>query len=483
MPATERAQSGPADIALQARALCDDPASFFDHNYTAMMSIDRDALEDLQLEGIRWRLSALRGKVAMLGKLADSQGIDQIDDFNAVVPLLFEHTMYKSYPPSLLENGRFKDINLFLSKLTSVDLSGVDVSACQSIDDWMETMDRDSPLLLMHSSGTSGTMSFLPVSKKEWDKFGAALRVTFLQNFGQDPAEVETGEEIHAIYPYFRQGGAGHVRMCEIYVKHICGSEERLHTAYPGRMSSDLLYMGAKIRAAQAKGQLDRLKISPALLARKAELEAIQAAMPEHLMIFFAELAETLKGKRVFFWGAQNLLYNVTKIGHEKGLTDVFAPTSVIGTGGDSKDGIVMPGDWREQVCSFVGVDRVKMCYGMSEVLGLHNKCAAGHYHFVPWVVPFVLDPDTSAVLPRSGITTGRAAFFDLGAETRWGGFITGDEYTIHWDEPCACGAKAVWAEDNIQRLSAKRGGDDKISCAATEGAHKDAMNFLNSFG
>ena len=470
------------DLATRARALCDDPAAFFDGNYTAMMSIERDALEELQIEGIRQRLADLRGKVAMLGKLADNQGIDDITDLNDVVPLLFEHTMYKSYPPSLLEQGRFKDINLFLSKLTSIDLTAIDVSHCQSIDDWMETMDRESPLMIMHSSGTSGTMSFLPVSKKEWDKFGAALHVTFLQNFGDDPAEVDSGEPFHAIYPYFRHGGAGHVRMCENYVAHICGSEERLHTAYPGRMSSDLLYMGAKIRAAQAKGQLDRLKISPALLARKAELEAIQAAMPDHLMAFFTELAETLKGKRIFFWGAQNLLYNITKLGHEKGLKNVFSPDSVIGTGGDVKDGLVMPEDWKEQVCDFVGVDRIKMCYGMSEVLGLHNKCSEGHYHFVPWVVPFVLDPDTSKVLPREGVTNGRAGFFDLGAETRWGGFITGDEYTIHWDEPCGCGAKTVWAEDGIQRLSVKRGGDDKISCAATEGAHKDAMNFLNSF-
>ena len=471
-----------SDVGSRAKALCDDPAAFFGHDYTAMMSIDRAELEALQLEGIRQRLADLRGRIAMLGKLADSQGIEDVSTLHDIVPLLFEHTMYKSYPPSLLENNRFKDINLFLSKLTSVDLTSIDVSHCRSIDDWMETMDRESPLMIMHSSGTSGTMSFLPVSKAEWDKFGRALRVTFLQNFGDDPTKATSGEPFHAIYPYFRHGGAGHVRMCELYVNHICGSEERLHTAYPGRMSSDLLYMGAKIRAAQAKGQLDRLKISPALLARKAELGAIQAAMPEHLMAFFAELADTLKGKRIFFWGAQNLLYNVTKLGHEKGLKAVFSPDSVIGTGGDVKDGMVMPDDWREQVCEFVGVDRIKMCYGMSEVLGLHNKCSMGHYHFVPWVVPFVLDPDSSKVLPREGVTTGRAAFFDLGAETRWGGFITGDEYTIHWDDPCGCGATTVWAEDGIQRLSAKRGGDDKISCAATEGAHKDAMSFLNSF-
>jgi hypothetical protein len=467
-------------VEARARALCDNPAAFFGHDYTAMQSIARPELEALQLEGLRYRLDDLRGRIAMLGKLADSQQIDSLATLDDVVPLLFEHTMYKSYPPSLLENGRFADINRFLSRLTAFDLTAIDVSACETIDDWMETMDRESPLLIMHSSGTSGAMSFLPTSKREWHKFGETIRVTFIQEFGVDPAHLYD-EAIYAIYPYFRYGGSGHVRMCDLFEAHIAGSKGQLLTAYPGRMSSDLLYLGAKIRAAQAKGDLARLKISPAMLARRAEYEAIQASMPDHLMAFFSDLAETLKGKRIFFWGAQNLLYNVTKIGHEKGLHKVFSPTSIIGTGGDVKDGVVMPDDWREQVCDFIGIDKIRMCYGMTEIGGLHNKCGHGHYHFTPWVIPFVLDPDTSKVLPRSGRQTGRAAFFDLGCETRWGGFITGDEISVEWDQPCPCGQATVWAHDGIQRISVKRGGDDKISCAATEGAHKDAMDFLTN--
>ena len=470
----------PAGLREAAQALCDNPAAFFDHSYTAMQSIPRERVEALQLEALKLRFEALRDRIPVLKKLADSQKIETLATFEDVAPLLFEHTMYKSYPPSLLENGRFADINRFLSRLTTIDLTGVDVSGCQTIDDWMETMDRETPLLIMHSSGTSGTMSFLPTSKAEWDRFGQTIRVTFIQQFGDDPAQAYA-DEIYAIYPYFRHGGSGHVRLCDNFEKYIAGSADRLLTAYPGRMSSDLLYLGARIRAAQMRGALGQLKISPALLARKAEYEKIQAEMPEHLMRFFGDLAERLKGKRIFFWGAQNLLYNVTRIGHEKGLHRVFAPNSIIGTGGDVKDGVVMPDDWREQVCDFIGIDEIRVCYGMTEIGGLHNKCRCGHYHFTPWVIPFVLDADTSQVLPRKGRTTGRAAFFDLGAETRWGGFITGDEISIEWDEPCGCGQTTVWAHDGIQRISDKRGGDDKISCAATEGAHKEAMSFLTN--
>ena len=77
---------------------------------------------------------------------------------------------------------------------------------------------------------------------------------------------------------------------------------------------------------------------------------------------------------------------------------------------------------------------------------------------------------------------TGRAAFFDLAAETRWGGFISGDEITVNWEDECPCGRKSQFIEGTIERYSDKRGGDDKISCAATENAHKEAMDFLTSF-
>jgi hypothetical protein len=467
-------------VSDDARALCDDPASFFHYSFTEMQSIPRDRLDALHKEGLRLRFADLRDRIPMLKKLADGQGIKELNELNDVVPLLFEHTMYKSYPPSLLENGRFAEINKFLSRLTTFDLTGIDVSQCETIDDWMETMDRESPLVIMHSSGTSGTMTFLPISKEEWDKFGRTVRVVALQEFGDDPKVADEGDDFYVIYPYFRRGGSGHVRTCDLFVKYICdGAEERLLVAFPGRMSSDLLYLGAKIQSAAAKGELERLKISPAMLARKAEYEAVQADMPRHMTDYFTNIIDNYQGKRIFFWGAQNLLFNLVQIGQEKGLSHVFSPDSVIGTGGDSKNGVKMPSDWRQQIIDFVGIENTKMCYGMTEVKGWHKKCTHNHYHFVPWVIPYLLDPDTSKILPRIGRVTGRAAFFDLGSDTRWGGFITGDEVTIEWDEPCACGQSTVYAMDGIERLSAKRGGDDKISCAATEGAHKEAMNFL----
>lgn len=468
--------------AENARRLCDDPVSFFEGSYTKTESIPRQDLEALQFEGLKQRFETLRSQIPMLEKLANKQDIQGFESIDDVVPLLFEHTMYKSYPPALLEKGRFADINRWMSKLTTYDLTEIDVSGCECIDDWMELMDNESPLKLSHSSGTSGVMSFLPVSKTESDRFGHMMSVQVLQKFGDLAPDENEDREIYCITPYFRSGGSAHLRNNDNTVKFVVGSEDNLIAAYPVRMSSDVLYLAAKIRAASARGELDRLEISPSLLKRKKEFEQLEAQMPEHLEQFLEESVERLKGKRLYFAGTWNLLHSMAEKQLAKGNEKMFASDSIIISGGGAK-GMTPPENWQEDVCRFMGIDRLGGGYAMSEVLAQNLMCEHGHFHISPVLIPFVLDPETSKPLPRKGKVTGRAAFYDLGAETHWGGFISGDEITVNWDEPCPCGRTSAYIEGPIERFSDKKGGDDKITCAATEGAHKEAMDFLNQFG
>jgi hypothetical protein len=458
------------------KSFADEPAGFFGHSLTRMQTMPQDALAALQLCALQYRFAELRLRIPLLKKLAERQDIHALDSLDDAVPLLFEHTMYKSYPPSLLEQGRFSDINRWLSRLTSLDLSAIDVSGCESIDEWLDVMDRESPLTISHSSGTSGTMSFLPTSKAEWEKFGRLQQVCLLQAF----REQEQGEprELYCVYPYFRDGGSAHLRTNDMLVKHVLGSEDRFIAAYPGRMSSDVLYLAGKLRAAQARGDLDRLQIPARLLRRKQEFEALQASMPAHLDRFFDEVIDTLRGRRVFLGATWNIVHGLAARGLAQGLSGVFSADSIILSGGGAK-GMTPPPNWQEEVCRFFGVERLQMGYGMSEVMGIHSQCEHGHYHFVPWVIPFLLDPETGQPLPRKAVATGRAAFFDLGSETRWGGFITGDEITVNWTAACPCGRSSAYIQGEIQRYSDKKGGDDKISCAATENAHKEALDFL----
>ena len=104
----------------------------------------------------------LRPRLSALDKLAQEQSVDAIARIDDIVPLLFPHTVYKSYPLSFLEKARFDRLTRWLDGLTTVDLSGVDTTGIETIDDWIRLLDRTTELRVLHTFGTSGKLSFLP---------------------------------------------------------------------------------------------------------------------------------------------------------------------------------------------------------------------------------------------------------------------------------------------------------------------------------
>ncbi|MDM0112261.1 hypothetical protein QTI66_08870 [Variovorax sp. J22R133] len=471
-----------ASLEEKTCALLNQPAALVNWSLDAWAHMPRVGIDALQLAALKQRFAELRDRIPMLKKLADAQGIDRVEQVDDVVPLLFEHTVYKSYPPSLLEKRNFAQINKWLGKLVTPEiadkLAAADVSGCEGLDDWFERMDQAVPELRMsHTSGTSGTVSFLPQSVNEWRKACQVRKMYIWGMGGPDTPD----PDLHTVYPYYRAGYLSHVRANDFLIEALLPSEANFHAAYPSTLSSDVLHLGAKIRAAQAKGTLDRLEIAPTMKAKKVAFDKLQAEMPQHLAAFFERATHELRGKRVYIGATWNLLHNMARAGLERGLEGVFAPDSYITTTGGAK-GVVQPQGWREDVLRFTGAKVLNETYAMSETpSGSHARCEHGHYHFAHTVIPFLLDPETSKPLPRTGRQTGRAGFLDLGADTRWGGFITGDEITVEWDKPCACGRHSAYVAAPIQRYSDKNGGDDKITCAATEDSHREAMDFLTT--
>lgn len=462
--------------------LLNDPVALADHDYRRWGYIPRDELDVLQLSALQRRFAEFRDRIPVLKKLADGEGIDAIEDVEDVVPLLFEHTVYKSYPPSLLDRANFTAINKWLAKLVIPEIgeqiAAADVGDCKGLDDWFDAMDVAVPSLrFSHTSGTSGTISFLPNSVRELQKMCMVRKLFVWKSESPDTPQ----PDLHFIYPYYRKGYLSHLRGNEFLIWAMLPDEEHFHPAYPATLSADVLRLGALLRAAHARGTMDRIEVSPELKAKKQAFDELQAQMPEHLARFFDEAATKFAGKRVYIGATWNLLHNMARAGLERGLEGVFHPDSYITTTGGAK-GVVQPEGWREDVLRFTGGKRLNETYAMSEVVsGSHMQCEHGHYHFAPTVIPFVLDPETSKPMPRTGRVTGRAAFYDLGSDVRWGGFITGDEVTVEWDAPCPCGRPSRYVAAPIERYSEKQGGDDKITCAASENSHAEAMNFLNT--
>lgn len=466
-------------VEAEVRQLLDSPLEYCRRHGAEALNLapaDRDAF---QLAGLQQRFAELRDAVPMLKRLADSQNIVKLDKVEAVLPLLFDHQTYKSYPSFLLDEQRFGQLTRWLDKLTTHDLSAVDVAGCHGIDDWMIAVNRQTPLSVIHTSGTSGTMSFLPWSKREWEKF---VEHYVIRCFG-DVTKLTVPLNIDCIYPYYRHGGWSHAAFNDAFVKLIAGSEERFHAAYPGRLSSDLLLLATRRRAAAAKGETATFRVSAEVEARREEFETQQREMPRHLEAFFDTLCVKLVGKKIFTQVTATMLVSVAEKGLAAGRKGVFAPDSVVISGGGGK-GATLPDDWEDTVRRFFGVERLAMTFGMSEMTGVYPRCEHGHYHAPLWNIPFVLDVDSGKPLPRQGRTSGRLAFYDLLAETRWGGFITGDYITIEWDAPCPCGAAGPYIVGPIKRVSDLQkadAGEEKVSCASTPAAYEDALDFLNT--
>jgi hypothetical protein len=477
--------AAPHDTALEREAerWMNDPYEHFGYHNTKIHTMPREEVEAVQLAAMNLRLAERREQIQMLAKLADGQGIEAVGHIDELAPLLFPHDIYKSYPISLLSKQKFAKLNQWLTKLTRYSPEEVDVSECDSIDSWLTKIRDETPLDVGASSGSSGTCSFYPKSKRDYFLSMMGMRVQLAQKFGEDPKPGDIDDKIHAIIPLYKDGhasmGAFGKYSCEVFCK---GDPAYWHYCFDFKLSQDLMWLAARLRAAQAKGDVSKVDVPASLLARREEWEQQQRDMPAQQLAFVQRMVKELAGERVFVMSTSNLLYSVAKRGVEEGITGVFAPDSVFMGGGGAK-GVPLPDDLEEVVCKFFNTDRMIASYGMTEMNSFSVLCDHDRYHVLPWVTVYLLDLETGQPLPRKGKQTGRASFFDMTADSCWGGLVTGDVVTVDWDHHCECGRTTCALEKQINRVSEIQGGDDKISCAATPAAQAEAMDFLTGFG
>jgi hypothetical protein len=479
----ELAKIGPGqDTALEKQALAwmADPFEAFGMSVTAMHSVPREEAEAVQLAGLNLRLAQRREQIPVLAKFVEAQGIGEVATLDDGARVLFNHDVYKSYPVSLLAKGQFDRLTRWLDRLTPYDLSALDVSACKSIDDWLLLLREQSPLDVATSSGTSGTMSFFPRSKADYWIAAKCIKVQLLQKFGE-PIDWEAFDSPrHALTPFYNDGHSTVARIPVYFKELFCkGDDALLHTALPFKASADLMWLAARVRAAQAKGDGSKVDVPESLLARKGEWEKLSAEIPAMQADFIRKSIPELAGQRVLALGITAMFWEIARDGLAAGAKAAFAPGSAVMGGGGAK-GLVLPDDFEQTICTFFGVDRLNDGYGMTEQNGFMVSCEAGRFHIPPWASLFLLDPESGGVLPRQGVQAGRAAFFDMTHDGSWGGIVSGDRVEASY-EPCACGRSTVHLHNKIQRFSELQGGDDKITCAATPAAQADALDFLTS--
>lgn len=457
-----------------------DPAAYIDARYNEGFQLSAEQRDTLQLRAAQRRFTALRNTLPVLQRLADEQGIDGIDSLDALAPLLFPHTVYKSYALSVLERGQFQRLTQWLQGLTTFDLGGIDATGVTTIDDWIALLDRSSELRVLHTFGTSGKLSFMPRTRRQWVDMNT-LSSHYVRDWrGPDSGPDLLTRRLPMVQPGYRHGAGATYRGVDLMVQRWAGGDDNALFLYPDAyFSADIASLAGRLRAAEARGEQGQLQLSPALLARREEFARREQDRPQRMQQFFEEVLQRFGGRDICLFAVWPILFEWAEAGLARGVRSAFGPGSILMSGGGSK-GRQLPADYRAQIFEFLGFDNCFEVYSMSELMAGCPRCEHGHYHVPPVLIPFVLDPASGAPLPRSGVQTGRFAYFDLLPDSYWGGLVTGDEVTMAgWDETCACGRPGPYLRPEIRRYSDLQGGDDKINCAGAPEAHDRAIEFL----
>lgn len=455
----------------------DNPAAWTYRPFEELYAIPREEREQLQLEAVRINFARLRDRVPALKKLADRQGVDSIEELDDVLPVCFDHRVLKNYPIRIIENRDFAKLTGWLDKLTVHDLRKVDLSGLTTIEEWLDRLDAYG-MLVTYSSGTTGKLSFVPRSLDEFGPWKFHYYNVTRAASGVNPWTTR----LPTFFPGYRGGHQTMLKMMSMFNMEMAGGPEHYHTLYDSHIPADLMALSGRLQAAEDRGEIERLGLESGLLEQRQQMLEQGRRREQDMEAWFSKLIEQYRGQQVKIGGTFADLYRVAKTGLDKGVRCEFAPGSVLTGGGGMKGYKDAPDDWEDQVKDFFGIDRLGNQYGFSECIGNAPLCDHGFFHFLPYSVPLLMDPDGNS-LPREGVQTGRLVLVDVIPTSYWGGFISGDEVTVHWEEDCLCGWGGPRVARTIRRFSEKEGGDDKITCAGSQQAYNEFMEFVAGEG
>ncbi len=420
-----------------------------------------DDLAALQLAAIRERFAERRQQIRTLDRRAQEAGVDEIRTLDDVVPLLFAHTNYKSYPEAFIDGGQWKHLNAWLRTLCTYPTDDIDVGGVRDVDDWLDRAHAAGHFLFA-SSGTSGKSSFLDQSRRDRDYAIPAC----LNAFDLSTPNFRPNKD-RAVFTMMPTKGTH--KMTEVSTLHF----ERW--AAPGklfRLSNEPIRAMDSMRAAQLRRLLAAGKVGPGeIAAYEDEVVARQKRRAEAMEVWLDTLISHRHGPLYvgMMWG---VAWQVVERLRARGIKDGdFHPEMIMSVGGGTK-GAVLPDDYREQVMRFFGLteDRLPNSYAMVEMSGF---CALiqphGVYAIPPWIVPLVLDKAGERLLnPKDGkgVVEGRMAFFDVLADARWGGIISGDKVRVDFSSGLdGVRTPIVRAVARYQDLAE---GEDKLTCAGS---------------
>lgn len=411
-----------------------------------------------QIEAMNERFQERKDAIKLLRHRAEEANLTEVRSHEDMAQLLFPHTAYKSYPENWLMDERWDRLSKWLDTVSTHRVPVDAVKDAGSVDDWIGKLQAEG-FNVSCSSGTTGKSAMLVASNKdmEW------VRVESVRCY-----EWGSGMKANQDYRMFGLAAVAHVprnQASGLVPAFQDPNYQRFNYPVPPITVGGLTEM-VVLRKKIADGTA-----LPADLAHyEAESAKRQKAVDDAVGITAEALIEARKDK-IFVTGLWAGLYNVAKAVRDAGYSAKdFHPDNAIYVGGGLKRA-KLPDDYQQFVYETFNIspDRNFQNYSMQELhTGMPKSRKDGRYHLPPWVVPLILNKAGDELLPMDakGEYEGRAAFFDLSIDGRWGGVISGDKVSIDLTGP-----NGPSIRDNVARY-ADLEGDDKIGCAGTVDAY-----------
>jgi len=418
---------------------------------------------DKQIEAVNERFQDRKDRIKLLAHRAKQAGLTEIRSFEDMAHVLFPHTAYKSYPESFLMDEKWDKLGKWLDTVSTYRVPPQDPSRFKGIDDWMTDLEQQG-FYVSCSSGTTGKSAMLVASKKDMEWFNQEAPAAY--SWGSK-VPLARDRRIFGLAPVAsvpRNRATG-----EAYIAALQDPRFEPFTYPVPPMTVGGLTKMVVLRKKMADGTATPSDIE--------DYEATSAERQKYIDDAVGIAADAIieaRKDKLHISGLWSGLYNVARLVRERGYSAKdFNPDNSIYVGGGLKRA-VLPDDYREFVYETFNLQPNSnyQNYSMQELHSGMPRCQeGGRYHLPAWVVPLILDKNGDNLLPiTEDEYEGRAAFFDLSVDGRWGGVISGDRVSIDF-KPCACGARGPSIRDNIVRYSDLEG-DDKIGCAGTVDAY-----------
>jgi len=431
-----------------------DAKDAFDYDYAEMLP--------RQLEAINERFQDRVHKIKLLQHRAETEQVTAVRRMSDVVPVLFAHTAYKSYPESWLSDQKWDRLGRWLDTVSTNRVQPLDTAGVKGLDEWLQRLEEQSHYVSC-SSGTTGKCAMMNATRADLDFCGHSLLQGLLWQ-GLRPNRDRRMISLGQVAATPRNRATGRPMIEAVSVADIKPFAPDVMPITIGGIT-EMVVLRRKMAAGTAQ---------PAEIAHYETQVAARAKAIESAVEQAADALIESRHMKLHVMGLFGPMYRVAERVRAKGYSgkDFHPENSCFISGGLKRE--QLPPTYRHYVFETFNLSEQGICitYGMQELNTNAAGCKSGRYHLAPWVMLLPLDDSGARLIEPAarGEIEARAGFFDLSMDGRWGGIISGDKVRVSY-ERCACGNRSPSVHGDIQRYADTAGGD-KIACAGTIDAY-----------